>query len=164
MCINKTLFTIAFLCLCLYGLTQKPIKVKVIIDFNSSDNFQHKLKGCSVLIFENSKKIDSVFNKGHVFKFELKNRSLYKIVFQKKGFVSKHIIVNTSNYPEKKIKRFKLKADVGLFHFKGNENISFLDREPVSIAYYNEIKKEIMWDFEYNRSIVEKIIHAQIKR
>ena len=162
--INKTLFTITFLCLCLYGLTQKPIKVKTIIDLNSSDNFQQKLKGCSVLIFENSKKIDSVFNKGHVFKFELKKRSLYKIVFQKKGFVSKHIIVNTTNYPEKKIKRFKLKADVGLFHFKGNENISFLEREPVSIAYYNEIKKEIMWDFEYNRSIVEKIIHAQIKR
>ena len=164
MYINNILFTIAFLCINICVHTQQPIKVKTIIDLNSSDNFQHKLKECSVLIFENSKKIDSLFVKGHVFKYELKNRSLYKIVFTKKGFVSKHIIVNTINYPEKRIKKFKLKADIGLFHFNGNNNIKFLEKEPVSIAYYNEIKKEIMWDFEYNRNIVEKIIHAQIKK
>ena len=57
--------------------------------------------------------------------------------------------------------KYESKFHALLFHFRGNENISFLDKEPVSIAYYNEIKKEIMWDFEYNRSIVEKIIHAQ---
>ena len=164
MYINNILFTIAFLCINIFVYTQQPIKVKTIIDLNSSDNFQHKLKECSVLIFENSKKIDSLFVKGHVFKYELKNRSSYKIVFTKKGFVSKHIIVNTINYPEKRIKKFKLKADIGLFHFNGNNNIKFLEKEPVSIAYYNEIKKEIMWDFEYNRNIVEKIIHAQIKK
>jgi len=164
MYINNILFTIAFLCINICVHTQQPIKVKTIIDLNSSDNFQHKLKECSVLIFENSKKIDSLFVKGHVFKYELKNRSSYKIVFTKKGFVSKHIIVNTINYPEKKTKKFKLKADIGLFHFNGNNNIKFLEKEPVSIAYYNEIKKEIMWDFEYNRNIVEKIIHAQIKK
>ena len=164
MYINNILFTIAFLCINICVHTQQPIKVKTIIDLNSSDNFQHKLKECSVLIFENSKKIDSLFVKGHVFKYELKNRSLYKIVFTKKEFVSKHIIVNTINYPDKRIKKFKLKADIGLFHFNGNNNIKFLEKEPVSIAYYNEIKKEIMWDFEYNRNIVEKIIHAQIKK
>ncbi|MBM78893.1 MAG: hypothetical protein CL846_10465 [Crocinitomicaceae bacterium] len=152
------------LCINICGQTQQPIKVKTIINLNRSDNFQHKLKECSVLIFENSQKIDSLFVKGHVFKYELENRSSYKIVFTKKGFVSKHIIVNTINYPEKRIKKFKLKADIGLFHFNGNNNIKFLEKEPVSIAYYNEIKKEIMWDFEYNRNIVEKIIHAQIKK
>lgn len=164
MCINKILFTVAFLCLNIYVFTQQSIKVKAIIDLNSSDNFQHKLKECSVLIFENSKIIDSVFVKSSVFKYELKHRSSYKIVFTKKGFVSKHIIINTINYPEKRIKKFKLRADIGLFHFNGNDNIKFLEKEPVSIAYYNEIKKEIMWDFEYNRSIVEKIIHAQIRK
>ena len=160
MSIYKTLFTFAFSCLCFYGQTQQSINLKLKIRLNSSDEFQHHLNECSVLIFKNSKIIDSLTLKGHVFKYRLSDRSVYKVLIKKNTFISKHIIVNTTNC---KSKRFKLKADLGLFHLKGNENIDFLDEEPVSIAYYNGIKKEIMWDFEYNRSIVEKIIHAQIK-
>ena len=75
------------------------------------------------------------------------------------------IISNTFEFSiTLRFKKFKLKADLGLFHKRSDLKISFLEKEPVSIAYFNEIKKEMMWDFEYNRSIVEKIIHAQIKR
>ena len=56
-----------------------------------------------------------------------------------------------------------LKADISLFHISKNQNVKFLDNLPISRAYYNEIKEDLMWDFEYNRSIVEKIIHAQTK-
>ena len=144
MIINKTLFSLTLLCLCFYGQAQQSINVKLKINLNSSDNFQHQLSNCSAIIYENSLIIDSLFIKGHVFKYELSNRALYKVIFKKPDFVSKHIIVNTTNYPEKRFKKFKLKADLGLFHVRGNANINFLDKEPISIAYYNEIKKEIM--------------------
>ena len=164
MFINKTVFFLTLLCFCYHGQSQQSINVKLKIKLNSSDDFQHQLSNCSVIIYENSSQIDSLFIKGHTFKYELTNRSLYKVIFKKNDFVSKHVIVNTTNYPEKKIKKFKLKADLGLFRKRSSLEISFLERQPVSIAYFNEIKKEMMWDFEYNRSIVEKIIHAQIQR
>ncbi len=164
MFINKTVFFLTFLCFCYHGQSQQSINLKLKIKLNSSDNFQHQLSDCSVIIYENTNQIDSLFIKGHIFKYELTNRSLYKVIFKKNDFVSKHIIVNTTNYPKKRFKKFKLKADLGLFHKRSDLKISFLEKEPVSIAYFNEIKKEMMWDFEYNRSIVEKIIHAQIKR
>ena len=47
------------------------------------------------------------------------------------------------NKYEKRFQKFKLKADLGLFHKRGDLKISFLEKEPVSIAYFNEIKKSL---------------------
>jgi len=39
-----------------------------------------------------------------------------------------------------------------------------LKKEPISIAYYDYVNKEMRWDFEYYRGVVEKIIKAQISQ
>jgi hypothetical protein len=143
------------------GYAQKPLKTKLKISLRPVENFRHHLDKCDVIFYENNIKYDSTRLKGHVLKHNLSNRSLYKIEFKKDGYVSKHIIVNTVNIPNHKRYKEVLKADVSLFIKSTSQNVSFLKNEPISIAYYNEIKGALIWDFEYNRSIVEKIIHAQ---
>ena len=68
------------------------------------------------------------------------------------------------DYLEKNPSLVKLKADISLFRYKKEYDTSFLAKEPISVGYYNEIKEEMIWDFEYNRSMVEKIIHAMTKK
>jgi hypothetical protein len=65
--------------------------------------------------------------------------------------------------PKNKSHKHKLKAEISLFHQSENTELEFLKKEPISIAYYNETSENLVWDFEYNRSIIEKIIHAQTK-
>ena len=145
----------------LIGYAQKPLKTKLKISLRPVENFRHYLDKCDVIFYENNIKYDSIRLKGHVLKHNLSERSLYKIEFKKDGYVAKHIIVNTINIPSKEKYKKALKADVSLFKESSGQNVNFLKKEPISIAYYNEIKGELIWDFEYNRSIVEKIIHAQ---
>ena len=94
----------------------------------------------------------------------LEGAHLYKIEFSKNGYVNKHVIINTKDIPYNSKKRIKLKADINLFRKVSRINVAFLKTEPVSIAYYNFIKKSLIWDYDYNRSVVEKIIEASLKR
>jgi len=49
-----------------------------------------------------------------------------------------------------------------LFKYNEENQFDFLKKEPVSIAYYDYTKNKLIWDFEYNRVIRDKIIEAQI--
>ena len=99
--------------------------------------------------------------KGNRLKKIIINRAIYKFEFSKESYVSKHFIIDAVDIPENK-KRHRLKAEITLFHYSKNDDVTFLKTEPISIAYYDYIKKEIRWDFEYYRGVVEKIIKAQI--
>tara|TARA_B110000027_G_C15882521_1_gene196071 strand:- start:225 stop:476 length:252 start_codon:yes stop_codon:yes gene_type:complete len=75
--------------------------------------------------------------------------------------MSIHFIIDVLGIPESR-KRHGLKAEVTLFEDSKKFDVSFLDKEPISIAYYDYLKKVLKWDFDYNRTVVEKIIKAQI--
>ena len=143
---------------------QENTNVKVIIKLRPIENFRGKLKNCTSSVFENNVLVSKKIIQGHKFKFKLDSKSIYKIVFEKKPYVSKHIIVNCTGIPPRGKSKFKLKADISLFRYKKEYDTSFLAKEPISVGYYNEIKEEMIWDFEYNRSMVEKIIHTMTKK
>ena len=84
-------------------------------------------------------------------------------MFSKPGYVSKHVVINSIEIPDNSKNKISLKADINLFKKTTKINVDFLEKEPVSIAYYNFLKKTLMWDYEYNRSVVEKIINASLK-
>ena len=46
--------------------------------------------------------------------------------------------------------------------FQEKFDVRFLEKEPISIAYYDYTNKVLKWDFDYNRTIIEKIIEAQL--
>ena len=145
-------------------LTQENTNVKVIIKLRPIENFRGKLKNCTSSVFENNTLVSNKIIHGYKFKFKLDSKSIYKIVFDNKSYVSKHIMVNCTGIPSRGKSKFKLRADISLFRYKKEYDTSFLEEEPISIGYYNEVKEEMIWDFEYNRSMVEKIIHTMTKK
>jgi len=143
--------------------SQKTIKIKVNITLRPIEHYRHRLNNCKVICYLNKIPYDSTILKKNHFKKTISTKGLYKFEFKKDGYVSKHVLISSQNLPEKKRNKHVLEADINLFPSSKGENVDFLKTEPISIGYYNETKKEMMWDFEYNRSVVEKIIHAQTK-
>ena len=144
--------------------TQENTNVKVVIKLRPIENYRGKLKNCTSSVFENNVLVSKRIIKGYKFKFKLDSKTIYKIVFENKPYVSKYIIVNCTGIPPKGKSKLKLKADISLFRYKKEYDTSFLAEEPISVGYYNEVKEEMIWDFEYNRSMVEKIIHTMTKK
>ena len=94
---------------------QENTNVKVIIKLRPIENFRGKLKNCTSSVFENNVLVSKKIIQGQKFKFKLDSKSIYKIVFEKKPYVSKHIIVNCTGIPPRGKSKFKLKADISLF-------------------------------------------------
>jgi len=158
------LFSICFfLTLFNLGLSQDFIKIKLKIKIRPAEHYKQRLKKCDIIFYKDFTKIDSINLKSNKLKKNITSKGFYKIVFKKDNYVEKHIVINATNLPENKRHKYKLKAQISLFHVSNDEEVSFLKTEPISIAYYNETSSDLIWDFEYNRSIIEKIIHAQTK-
>jgi hypothetical protein len=156
------LLTLLILVIISWGIhSQKNIKIKLKINLIPIENRYGNLKNCSIKIYRNNVELQNFKLKGNRVKKIITTRGIYKFEFSKDSYVSKHFIIDAIDIPKNK-KRHKLKAEITLFHDSKNDDVTFLKTEPISIAYYDYIKKEIRWDFEYYRGVVEKIIKAQI--
>ena len=156
------LLTVLILVIISWGIhSQKNIKIKLKINLIPIENRYGNLKNCSIKIYKNNVQLQNYILKGNKVKKIINSRGIYKFEFSKNSYVSKHLIIDATDIPENK-KRHSLKAEITLFHNSKNDDVTFLKTEPISIAYYDFIKKEVRWDFEYYRGIVEKIIKAQI--
>ena len=159
----KHLSIYIFILIYSFGNAQNLVKIKLNIKLRPIEHYRHHLKGCDVITYNDNLIIDSARLSGYKFKNKIKSTGFYKIQFKKKGYVSKYIVINANNLPINRRNKYKLKAQLSLFPYSEKEDVKFLEKEPISIAYYNQISGDLIWDFEYNRSIIEKIIHAQTK-
>ena len=156
------LLTVLILVIVSWGIhSQKNIKIKLKINLIPIENRYGNLKNCSIKIYKNNVELQNYKLNGNKVKKIINSRGIYKFEFSKNSYVSKHLIIDATDIPENK-KRHRLKAEITLFHDSKNDDVTFLKTEPISIAYYDYIKKEVRWDFEYYRGVVEKIIKAQI--
>ena len=142
-------------------ISQNKVNIKLKINLLPVENRKGRLKKCRVKIYRNNIELQNYILSSNKIKKKLTTRGIYKIMFSKDSYVSKHLIIDAVNVPNKKKKQF-LKADITLFHNTKNDDVGFLETEPISIAYYDYVTKQIRWDFEYYRATVEKIIKAQI--
>ena len=157
------LLTFILLVIISWGIhSQKNIKIKLKINLIPIENRHGNLKNCSIKIYRDNVELQNFKLKGNKVKRVIYNRGIYKFEFSKENYVSKHFIIDAVDIPENK-RKHKLKAEITLFHNSKNDDVNFLKTEPISIAYYDYIKKEVRWDFEYYRGVVEKIIKAQIE-
>ena len=166
MSLEKLIIGLGIIIFSLTALAQdnSKVKVKFHAKLKSVEKFGKPLKNTHAFIYKNGQLIDSVLsNRGSV-KFSLPSGHLYKIEFTKLDYVSKHVIINTIEIPKKSIRNIKLKADINLFKFRKEIDAGFLKYEPVSIAYFNFENNNLVWDYDYNRSVVEKIILSYIKK
>ena len=158
------IFLLNFFVLTYSAQQSSRVKVKLKIEFKSVENFGKPLNNTINYIYSDGQFIDSVYCKKRTMNYLLEGAHLFKIEFSKNGYVNKYVIINTKDIPSNSKKRIKLKADINLFRKMDRINVEFLKTEPVSIAYYNFIKKSLIWDYDYNRSVVEKIIDASLKK
>ena len=140
---------------------QGQLKIKLNIELLHIENRNKKLKNCKVVITQGNNEIESFTATKNKFKKTIDSKGIYKFEFSKKNYVSKHFIIDVLDIPETR-KRHVLKAEVTLFKKSEKFDVRFLEKEPISIAYYDYLNKILKWDFDYNRTMVEKIIEAQL--
>ena len=137
------------------------LRIKLNIELSHIENRNKKLKNCKVVISQGNELIESFTATKNKFKKTIDSKGIYKFEFSKKNYVSKHFIIDVLDIPET-LKRHGLKAEVTLFKHSKKFDVGFLEKEPISIAYYDYLNKVLKWDFDYNRTMVEKIIEAQL--
>ena len=140
---------------------QGQLRIKLNIELSHIENRNKKLKNCKVVISQGKEEIESFTATKNKFKKTIDSKGIYKFEFSKKNYVSKHFIIDVLDIPENR-KRHGLKAEVTLFKHSKKFDVGFLEKEPISIAYYDYLNKILKWDFDYNRTMVEKIIEAQL--
>lgn len=154
------IYTILIVSFLSSGAQEKTIKLDAKI---SAVQSAKKINVATVTLFDNNVKIDStVTQNGRCF-FVLKENHRYKIEFNKTGYVSKYLVIETTDLPTKGKKKFKVKVEVVLFASRKGLKMDFLKQKPIGIAKYESIYKKIKWDEEYTRSIEELIIHETLK-
>jgi hypothetical protein len=140
---------------------QGQLRIKLNIELTHIENGNKRFKNCKVVVTEGKEAIESFTATKNKFKKTINSKGIYKFEFSKKNYVSKHFIIDVLDIPESK-KKHSLKAEVTLFEDSKKFDVGFLKKEPISIAYYDYINRILKWDFDYNRTMVEKIIEAQI--
>lgn len=143
--------------------SQNEVYLKLKIELVPYENKKNHLKNCYVKISKNNTEFENFKVPSYRFKKTISSKGIYKFEFSQEGYVSKHFTIDAKNIPKKKI-ALRLKADISLFKYSEENQFDFLKKEPVSIAYYDYTKKKLIWDFEYNRVMRNKIIEAQISK
>ena len=163
-----------FVCICVFAAqwsvaqgdstsTEKSIKIKFDAKITSIEELGAKLDVASVLLLRDNVPMDSTITQRARAYFELDTGYIYRIVFKKNGYMNKNLVIDTHEIPGDFKKKSKLKVEIGLFKKKADFHVEFLDKEPIGIASYNFISKKIMWDAEYTRLMVEKIIESTLE-
>jgi len=143
-----------------FGQTKKTIKLDAKL--TKIESFGAKLKIATFIAYKGSEPIDTIVTQNGRLFFTMELGYVYRLEFRKSGYVSKHLIIDTRALPADFNRKSKIKIDVGLFKEHKGFDVSFLDKEPMGMASYNEIEKKITWNDAYTRYIVEKIINATL--
>jgi hypothetical protein len=80
----------------------------------------------------------------------------YSLRFDKDGYTTKFVEVNTVGIPLDEIGRgFWMTVDMSLFQY--DENFSFLETSPIGKAKYDKTSGDLVWDLEYTENVAERI-------
>lgn len=122
-----------------------------------------KLDVATIYITKDNILIDSVVTQNGRFKYDLSTHHIYKIEFTKKGYISKHLVVKTTNPPSSVKNKSSLKVEVSLFKYKTGLKVDYLNTKPIGVAEFDIYKGKLAWDKEYTRIMIEKIIQSTLE-
>lgn len=138
-------------------------KFDVVLDIKISPaELGKKINVASVYIYEDGVKIDSTVTQYGRCVFTLHEGHTYKALFQKTGYVGKHLLLETKDIPDHAKKRQVVKVEIVLFKERNGLDVEFLKEKPMGIARYESIYKKMKWDEDYTRIIEERIINATL--
>ena len=139
-------------------------RVQIVFDVKLSavEEMGKKLNIGSVYLYQNGKLIDSTVTQTGRCLFNLDTGYVYKIQFSKHDYVSKYLVVETTELPKDYKIKSRIKVNVGLFKNRKELAMKFLSNKPIGIASYNYTEKKIAWNHAYTDKIVEEIVDATL--
>lgn len=157
----RTLFILSALFLFNVFFAQET-RTKLDVKITSVEKMRKRLPETYVILYKNEKQIDSVMLENGRYKLNLDTGNVYKVAFKKEEYVTKFIVLNTKEAPEKFNKTTKLKIDIGLFHHKDDLKVEFLQKEPIGYARYDFVTDKMEWDDAYLQMMKGKIVRATL--
>lgn len=146
------------------NLSRQGKRVKIVFDVKLSavEEMGKKLNVGSVYLYQNGKLIDSTVTQTGRCLFNLDTGYVYKIEFSKHDYVSKYLVVETTELPKGFKRNTRIKVDVGLFKNRKELDMKFLSNKPIGIASYSYTEKKIAWNYAYTDKVIEEIVDATI--
>ena len=141
---------------------EKRVKIVFDVKLSAVEEMGRKLNVGSVYLYQNGTLIDSTVTQTGKCLFNLDTGYVYKIKFSKHDYVSKYLVVETTDVPKDIKRNSKIKVDVGLFKNRKELNMQFLNDKPIGIASYSYTEKKIAWNYAYTDKIIEEIVDATI--
>lgn len=128
-----------------------------------SDTFK-KLSGVEVTVLKNNSEFDHLpIGSSGKFEVYLPLGYDYTIIFEKEGFVSKRVFLETSKIPvEDREGGFETVVEMTLFAYVEGFNTKILEK-PIGKAGFDNIRNSMDWDLEYTDAI-QKEVAAEFKR
>lgn len=127
------------------------------------DTFK-KIEDVEIVIIRDGQYYDKILvNKSGKYDVKLPLGHAYDILFNKNGYVSKKIQMNTQEIPKEDRKGgFESNVDMHLFLIREGFDTSILDA-PIGIMHFNSSKNALEYDFAHTENI-QKQIQAEFKR
>ena len=140
----------------------KRIKIVFDVKLSAVEEMGKKLNIGSVYLYQNGKLLDSTVTQTGRCLFKLDTGYVYKIEFSKHDYVSKYLVVETTEVPKDYKRKSRIKVDIGLFKNRKDLDMKFLSNKPIGIASYNYTEKKIAWNHGYTDKVVEEIVDATL--
>lgn len=118
------------------------------------------LEDVKILLFENGELIKEMNNrKTGFYSFILTAGSTYEITFERQGYISKKVQIQTKNLPDKDYdEAFKMITDISLFPEMEGKDLTSFSKQVVAKCVYNAEKDRMMWDMAYAREAFGKFL------
>ena len=155
------IFSLVFLCFAVGVQAQDDLIIYGTA--KDSDTFK-KLSGVEVTVLKGGSEFDHIpIGSSGKFEVNLPLGGDYTIIFEKDGFVSKRVFIQTSQVPvEDREGGFEMDVDMTLFAYIEGFDTKILE-QPIGKAAFDNIKNSLVWDFGYTEDIQEQIT-AEFKR
>ena len=160
----KTFFYLLLIAFNFQGISQEFISPKTTLDVNitSVEKMRKKLHDISVVLYTDDKKVDSTVLKKGKYILQLDTGHVYRVYFEKPGYVTKFVVLNTKDAPKHSKKRTRLKIDIGLFLEREGLEVDFLKSSPIGYARYDFITEKMDWNDDYLEQMKGRIVRATL--
>ncbi len=158
---TRILLTIA----CIFSLSVAFSQADEVLVYGTVKNERSgkKMEGVQVALIQDGKQINTFSTPiNGRFEFFMQYDHSYDIKFIKDGYVTKFITIDTRNVPiDDKVGGQGFDLDMSLFEVVEGVNFDIL-KQPIGIAKYSPTAHGIAFDYDYTKSIQDKI--AKLKR
>lgn len=153
--VKRILFLFGFLAMSIASFAQNEYFIYGTV--KDADTFK-KLGDVGITVLKNGQEHDHIVvsNSGK-FEFELPLGFDYTVIFEREGYVSKRLFLETSGIPEEdRAGGFETNTDMTLFEYVEGFDTSILEK-PIGKAGFDVVRNSMDWDFAYTQQVQAEV-------